>query len=386
MKKTPKELANFEPKQATNFLLDLITKFESDGLSGSYIAGLVKPVKSWFDFNSIPIQQRVKIRGRNDLVRFGDERPPTPEELRRILNAADIRAKAACAIVAFTGARLEVLGNYLGVDGLKIKDFPELALKDGVVEFNHIPTIMNVRKDLSKAGNPFITFLCEEGCEYLKQYLELRHQNMEKLSAESPIVTPLQRSLWGEHIRTVNIGDLIRKPIRQAGFKWRPYVLRRYFDTRMLLAESDGLLIRDYRVFWMGHKGDIEHTYTVNKGVSQDVIEKMREAYARASEKYLETSKKEKGTDEMLARVNRQFLTMIGYSEKEVEALGDLSQKSEEEMQRLIKDRQMADLGLNGNSTQKVVSMNDVKQWVVQGWEYVNELPNGEAVIRLPTK
>ena len=27
----------------------------------------------------------------------------------------------------------------------------------------------------------------------------------------------------------------------------------------MLLAESKGLVLRDYRQFWMGHKGDVEN-------------------------------------------------------------------------------------------------------------------------------
>jgi hypothetical protein len=67
---------------------------------------------------------------------------------------------------------------------------------------------------------------------------------------------------------------MIRKSIRMAGFSWRPYVLRRYFDSRMMLAQADGLIIRDFRVFWMGHKGDIEHTYTLNKKLSSDIIEK----------------------------------------------------------------------------------------------------------------
>ena len=52
-------------------------------------------------------------------------------------------------------------------------------------------------------------------------------------------------------IRITNISDFIRKAIRDAGFTWRPYVLRRYFDTRLMMAESDGLIIRDYRTFWM---------------------------------------------------------------------------------------------------------------------------------------
>lgn len=52
----------------------------------------------------------------------------------------------------------------------------------------------------------------------------------------------------------------MRKSIRASGFKWRPYVLRRYFDTRLMLAESDGLIINDWRVFFMGHKSSMEAT------------------------------------------------------------------------------------------------------------------------------
>ena len=383
-KKSPKDFAKMTPKQATSFILDMISELESEKKSGSYISNCVKAVKGWLEFNGKHIQQKIKISKRDDLVRFADERPPTQDELRRILNAAALRTKIACALVAFSGLRLEVLGSYLGDDGLKVIDFPEMKNKGGLVDFTDKPTLVIVRKGLSKIKSQYFSFLSEEGCDYLKQYLEFRLREGEKLSSQSPIITPSKQFIAGQHIRTTNIGDLMRKSIRAAGFKWRPYVLRRYFDTRLMLAESDGLIINDWRVFFMGHKGSMEATYTVNKGLPKDVIEKMRSAYAKASEKYLETSKKEKGQDEMLARVNRQFLTMIGYSEKEVEALGDLSQKSEEEMQQLIKDRQMADLGLNGHSKQKIVSMKDVREWVLQGWEYVSELPNNEAVIRLP--
>jgi len=55
------------------------------------------------------------------------------------------------------------------------------------------------------------------------------------------------------------------------------YVLRSYFDTQLMLAESKGLVLRDYRTFWMGHKGDIENRYTTNKQrLPEEVIEDMR--------------------------------------------------------------------------------------------------------------
>ncbi|NIM44298.1 MAG: site-specific integrase, partial [Nitrososphaeria archaeon] len=82
----------------------------------------------------------------------------------------------------------------------------------------------------------------------------------------------------------------IRVAIRKAGFPWRPYVLRSYFDTQLMLAESKGLVLRDYRQFWMGHKGDIENRYTTNKQrLPEEVVEDMREAYRR-SQDYLQTT------------------------------------------------------------------------------------------------
>lgn len=108
--KSPKQLAKMTQRQATNFLLDMVSSLESEKRSGSYISNCVKPVKSWLDFNGITIQQRIKISGRDELTKFAEERTPTSDELRRILNAADLRAKAACSLVAFSRLRLEVLG------------------------------------------------------------------------------------------------------------------------------------------------------------------------------------------------------------------------------------------------------------------------------------
>jgi hypothetical protein len=56
-----------------------------------------------------------------------------------------------------------------------------------------------------------------------------------------------------------------------------------------MIGEMHGVIIRDFRVFWMGHRGDIEHTYTLNKRLPEDVIEKMRSAYRKAFDRYLIT-------------------------------------------------------------------------------------------------
>jgi hypothetical protein len=91
---------------------------------------------------------------------------------------------------------LEVLGKKIprkkknpeGLDGLKVKDLPEMTIKNGKVEFQTIPTLLIVRKPILKIPRKYTTFLCDEGCEYLQTYLERRmRESQETLTPESPI-------------------------------------------------------------------------------------------------------------------------------------------------------------------------------------------------------
>jgi len=144
--------------------------------------------------------------------------------------------------------------------------------------------------------------------------LEERIREEEEITKDSPIITPkLRMKLF---IRAVNIGDIIRGAIRGAGFPWRPYVLRSYFDTQLMLAESKGLVLRDYRKFWMGHKGDIENRYTANKArLPESVIENMREAYKRSHD-YLQTTKPETTEEKLKEAFRKQLLLVAGFNER----------------------------------------------------------------------
>jgi hypothetical protein len=86
------------------------------------------------------------------------------------------------------------------------------------------------------------------------------------------------------HVTTKTITKEIRDAMRPR-FKWRPYVLRAYFDTQLLVAENHGKIGHAYRQFFMGHKGDIEARYTTNKGrLPQEVIEDMRQSFLKCEE------------------------------------------------------------------------------------------------------
>lgn len=386
---TTKQLAAMTPKEGFELIDDVITKLENEGKQGEYMKDYVKALKSWFGHNGTQITQKIKVPANDGNTKVAQEQSPTPDQFRSVLNAADLKQKLEAVGIGLAGLRIETLGDYEGKDGLKVRDLPEIKIDDHTktVEFAKIPTLILVRSNLSKAGHQYVTFLPEEGCVYLKELLEFRMRKGEKLAQNSPIIVSLRYHdlLENRHIRTGNISDSIRAPIRKAGYDWRPYILRTYFDTRMMMAEADGLILRDWRVFWMGHKGDIEHRYTLNKGrLPEDLVEKMRAAFAKAAEKYLVTTTNRNVTiDTIKAQFNKQFLEIAGYGTEEIDKLGDLAELSPTEINKLIQDKSRLALGLNGNS-QKVVPMQQVKQYIENGWEYVKDLTVDEAIVKLP--
>ena len=57
-------------------------------------------------------------------------------------------------------------------------------------------------------------------------------------------------------------------------------MLRVYFDTNMIIAESKGKISHPYLQFMMGHKGDIEARYSTNKRrLPPDMVKDMRRCY-----------------------------------------------------------------------------------------------------------
>jgi hypothetical protein len=380
LKTTPKKLVSLAELEVYNLMLDYVSGMEKQDYTGSYIDSTLKCVKSWLSHNGKEMRRKIRIKGARDAPTLQDERVPTKEELKRVFLSGDQKARTASVLIAHSGIRIESLGNYKGKDGLTVSDLPEMKIQNGTVTFDRKPTMIVVRKELSKARNQYFTFLGEEGCEYIRDYLEERMREGEELNSKSPIITPKLR--MKAFIRTINIGDSIRTALRTAGLPWRPYVLRCYFDTQLMMAESKGLVLRDYRQFWMGHVGDIESRYTTNKQrLPESVVEDMRAAYAR-SEEFLQTKINEETSEEKLrGSFRRQLLLVAGFSQAELDKMNVVSM-DDEELQNAVRKRLMGVQVANGTS-QKVVSVSEANDYLAKGWEYVAKLSNNKVVIKM---
>ena len=371
LNQTPASLLKLSDTELYNMLLDFVTKQQSEGFAGTYIGHSLVVVRSWLGHNGRQITRKIKIRGAYANPTIADERIPSQDELHKIFLAGSVRDRVCACLMAHCGVRPEVLGNYKGDDGLRVKDLPDLKIKGDQVEFEHIPAMVVVRAELSKAGHRYFTFLSEEGSHYLKSYLEERLRNGVKLTPDSDIIAP-RWDIGKAFVQTINVGDSVRTAIRAAGFRWRPYVLRAYFDTQLLLAESKGKVAHDYRVFWMGHKGSMEARYTVNKGrLPPDLVSDMREAYARSSS-FLSTVPSSR--EEVPKEVARAMLQLAGFDEEEIEKM-DLNDLSG--IRDLVRER----LGASETPRQEVVPISEVPQRLAQGWQFVAALGTVQAIV-----
>jgi integrase len=386
---SPAALVAMEPKERRDFVADLVSEMEDAGRAGSYVLSTVRSIKSWLAFNGVAFGQPIKVRGAQATPTLEKERVPTPDELRRILLAASPRDRCAAVLLAHAGLRPESLGNYRGTDGLRLGDLPDLRVKGKTVVFGKLPAQVVVRAELSKSGRRYFSFLGPEAAEYLKAYLEERMREGERLSDDSDVIAPA----WSKKafLTSINVSDAIRKAIRASGFHARPYVLRAYFDTQLLLAESKGKMTHAYRAFFMGHVGDIEARYTTNKGrLPPDLIEDMRDAYRRGLP-FLETTKPTDRDAELKSSFRRQMLLVAGLDEREIAKM-DLEGMTDAELQRIVRDRLVgasATIG-NGNGNgpvivahkQTVVPLSAVDTYLERGWEWVTQVGDDRVVLK----
>lgn len=95
-----------------------------------------------------------------------------------------------------------------------------------------------------------------------------------------------------------------------------------------MISESKGLTLRDYRTFFMGHKGDIENRYTANKGrLPDEVIEDTLSSFKKASEYLLTMKSEEESSEEQLKKMLKRTVSIsCGFQEREHCENGSLQQ------------------------------------------------------------
>ena len=292
-KLTPKSFLKLSGRTQAEVLQDYVLRGR-DNLGARAGSSVVKKaVVSWLKHMGklTPAVRDVSVKGAHRTR--SHQRLPTKDDLRRVFNVCDPKTRVAFCLVALAGQRIEVVGNLEGDDGLKFRDLPEARFDEkGQLIFDENPTVVHVRPELSKNGQPFFTFLPAEACEYLKAYVADRVSEGEKVTKDSAVfaLDPKQRTRYKkEHMSATNIGDRMRVAMRAVGLTQRPYVFRKYFSQNSTRAVAEGL-VPTWIEYWMGHDTGVPGVY--NLADAEQLIPEMRLWFDRTS-KYLQTTVRE---------------------------------------------------------------------------------------------
>jgi integrase len=251
----------------TDFIIDARKKY-APKVTNNILVG----IKSWLRHNDILVTRKISSGNTRETPTIQDEYPPDNRMLRKILDHVSIRSKIAICLTAYTGLR------FSSVIGLTLSNLPELKIEGEKVAFEKIPVQIKVPIHLSKNKKPYITFLIEEGCQYLTQYLEDRLRKKEELGPNSRVIVTNDGKPMDRRV----LGMIIKREFQKTGFPFRPYVLRSYFDTAIINART---IPHDIQQFVMGHSGSIEAVYTVNKRLPEWQVDEMRATFKQIEPK-----------------------------------------------------------------------------------------------------
>lgn len=386
-------------KRGQRVMNDLHAHRQENGtrLSEASLKKCRSAVKSWLQWNGRKFDRQPIIgraprrpKARNLFI-------PVCRQLRRVKAVAPLRTRVCVNATAFGGTRPHILGDHEGTNGLMVQNVSGLALTEGRYEVESLPLRVEVPEELSKAGFAFFTFWGREAAEDLVAYLNARITDGEDVAPDSPIIAYAKgadRPTARKFLNSDRICDLIRDAHRRAGLPLPAYIWRSYFDTHMLLAESKGLVVRDYRVFWMGHTGDIEAQYTVRKTLPPDLLNDMERRYM-AAVRLLETRRTEED-DDVAVNIVAAVLGGLGCTEDEIAdvdfdnpdagAIKALVEAKLAALTPMAPQQATAAVAAPSGPMQRLVDVDDVEAWLSDGWTwaYTAQAPPGKALVEAP--
>jgi len=252
------EKATSDKKWGEAVVVDFAKSAMDRKLAGGSVVLLIAPVKKFCKMNDVPINwDRVGAHLPRQR-KYASDRAPTMEEVKLLLQDADLRLKAIILVMLSSGIRIGAW-NYL-----RVKD-AEPVEQDGKLVCAKLKVY---------AGEPeeYTTFLTPEAYSALKAYLEFRKMNGEEVEPDSTLIVQRFRSkrdspvklkpiqITGRGVRRLIEGALRSHKIR-TGIKRRhefkvAHGFRKLFKTRAQVA------MKPIHVeMLMGHDVGLEASY-----------------------------------------------------------------------------------------------------------------------------
>jgi site-specific recombinase XerD len=236
--------------QTSRMLDDFVANLQAENLSPGSVSNHVKGVKALFRCNGLKLELPYSLSKRS----IYEDRAPTPEELQKMVDLADLRERVIITMLALCGFRIGTLSK------LQYRH----VKRD--LERNMIPIHIHVEAEITKGKyHDYDTFLGQEAAEYLRAYLEYRRKGSptgrkhpEIINDDSPLIRDGQSNLV-KPITTGRIHSVVHNLYVKAGLltsnpRGRRYDLRAHGIRKFYRTQLASLGVQtDYIEYMMGH-------------------------------------------------------------------------------------------------------------------------------------
>jgi len=353
----------------TKYLLTQKERVTRKEISASTVSSLKKPIKLLLDMNDITRINWKKIgRMLPRVRRFALDRAPTIEELRALISNSDLRFQSVIQVMVSSGIRVGAW-DYLNWGDVQ------------PIEKNE--TLLGAKLTVYRADpEQYISFISPEAYSSLIGYIELRGSHGEKITKNSPLI----RDKWQANLKGSHKGD-IKEPKRLASSG----VKRLFEDTAWKIGirkekkKRHEFSIHSIRKFFK------TRTEQVMKPIN---VETLMGHSTGISDSYYRPTEKELLQDYLKA------IPLLTISEiEEVRRDSQLSRKElegrlgqlEDLVSKLIAEKGQTNpspghshnSGTSSSHTKRVVSTEDLTQFLDAGWDPIMNLPDGKIIIQL---
>jgi len=351
-----------ETKQIQAFVNHLLKK-----LTASTTANYVSALKNRLDYDQMELKH-IRVPKRHLHPTVEDEVIPTKSQIITFLQNANPSSQAIITLMAFLGIRFNVIGD------LRVSDFPEMQITENDVIFEKIPTRVKIRRELSKNKKEYQTFLVEFGCGIIKNWLKVRMEKGEKLNSNSLII-PTYSETDSLRKRANYIARRLYTVFEKMNYNARPYSLKDYFATALL---NSGIQ-QGYQTFFMGHTGPVQNTYSLQRKLPAEQIEKMRTIFKQQIEPHL--IPQESDANKIVNHHFKEFAKHLGIEVKE----GESTEETISEIADLYKNA-IEDVEGRENSQiktkQKRIPEKELDKYLDDDWEVSHILNSGNIIVK----
>ncbi|MGC9200558.1 MAG: tyrosine-type recombinase/integrase [Candidatus Aenigmatarchaeota archaeon] len=207
-----------EKKNQDEIFKEYALHLANKNLAPKSVAAWISALKKYFEANGLNITVDIPLK----VFSIHEDNLPNKEDLKKIVQEADLRLKTIILMLASSGMRVGELHN----------------LKMGDIDLTkEIPTI-RIRAIGAKERKSRITFISKEAKKFLEEYLNQRKNLGENLNEESPVIATEN----GKKMSYQNLQYLLEKVFKKYSkkvgkrYSLHAHSLRKWFKTQLISA------------------------------------------------------------------------------------------------------------------------------------------------------